>query len=90
MFCFFVGLYENLKKMGYKYMYFNVIFEMLIIWILMFVIIIFVYELFKCLFNFYSMGNLRWRMLILFLLDIYFNYYLYWFYFNYINDGFYV
>lgn len=84
-----LGLYESLGKIGYKYIYFNVIFDMLIIWIMMFGIIIVVYEFFKCLFNFYSVGNLRWRMLFLFILDIYLNYFLYWVYFNYMNDGFY-
>eukprot|EP00105_Crassostrea_gigas_P015636 XP_011432699.1 PREDICTED: uncharacterized protein LOC105331992 [Crassostrea gigas] len=83
------GSYENPRKTGYKHMYFNATFEMLIIWILTLVTIILAYESFKRLLNLYSTGNLRWRMLILFLLDIYPNYYSYWSYFNYTNDGFY-
>lgn len=88
-FCFLVGSYENPGKTGYKHMYFNATFEMSIIWILTLVTIILAYESFKRLLNLFSTGNLRWRMLILFLLDIYPNYYSYWSYFNYTNDGFY-
>lgn len=89
LYFFLVGSYENPRKTGYKHMYFNATFEMLIIWILTLVTIILAYESFKRLLNLYSTGNLRWRMLILFLLDIYPNYYSYWSYFNYTNDGFY-
>ena len=84
-----VGSYERPGKTGYKHIYFNATLETLIIWTLTLFTIIIAYEAFKRLFNLYSAGNVRWRMLVLFVLDIYPNYYSYWTYFNYTNDGFY-
>ncbi|XP_062571178.1 uncharacterized protein LOC134233208 [Saccostrea cucullata] len=83
------GSYERPGKTGYKHMYFNATFEMLVIWIITLVTIILSYESFKLLINLYSNRNLRWRMLLLFILDIHPNYYSFWSYFNYTNDGFY-
>lgn len=83
------GSYESPGKTGYKHIYFNATFDTLIIWIMTFGTIIVAYEAFKRLLNLYSAGNLRWRMLLLFILDIYPNYFSYWVYFNYTNDGFY-
>lgn len=83
------GSYESPGKTGYKHIYFNATFDTLIIWIMTFGTIIVAYESFKRLLNLYSAGNLRWRMLLLFILDIYPNYFSYWVYFNYTNDGFY-
>lgn len=84
-----LGSYESPGKTGYKHIYFNATFDTLIIWIMTFGTIIVAYEAFKRLLNLYSAGNLRWRMLLLFILDIYPNYFSYWVYFNYTNDGFY-
>ena len=83
-----VGSYERPGKTGYKHIYFNATLETLVIWTLTLFTIIIAYEAFKRLFNLYSAGNVRWRMLVLFVLDIYPNYYSYWSYFNYTNDGF--
>lgn len=62
---------------------------MLVIWALTLGCIIFSYEAFKRLYNLYHTGILRWRMLALFILDIYPNYYSFWMFINYTNDGFY-
>nr|XP_022308255.1 uncharacterized protein LOC111114263 [Crassostrea virginica] len=83
------GSYERPGKTGYKHIYFNATLETMVIWTLTLFTIIIAYEAFKRLFNLYSAGNVRWRMLVLFVLDIYPNYYSYWSYFNYTNDGFY-
>lgn len=64
-------------------------FEMFVIWVMILGCIIFFYEVFKCFYNFYYIGILRWRMLVFFILDIYLNYYLFWMFVNYMNDGFY-
>ncbi|XP_061180327.1 uncharacterized protein LOC133188862 [Saccostrea echinata] len=83
------GTYERPGKAGYKHMYFNATFEMIVIWIITLVTIILSYESFKHLINLYVNRNVRWRMLLLFILDIHPNYYSFWSYFNYMNDGFY-
>lgn len=62
---------------------------MLVIWLLTLGCILLSYETFKRLFDLYSSGRLRWSMLALFVSDIYPNYYSFWMYFNYINDGYY-
>ncbi|XP_048742425.1 uncharacterized protein LOC125655929 isoform X2 [Ostrea edulis] len=83
------GSYESQGKTGYKHVYFNATSEVLFIWILTLMTIIVSYECFKCLYKMCINRDIRWRMLLLFILDIYPNYYSYWSYFNYVNDHFY-
>lgn len=85
----FAGSYERQGKSTYKHVYFNATFEMLVVWLMTLGVIIVSYESFKHIHNIYCKKLIRWKMLFLFILDIYPNYYSYWVYVNYINDGYY-
>ncbi|XP_061180326.1 uncharacterized protein LOC133188861 [Saccostrea echinata] len=85
----FKGSYEQTHKTGYKHMYFNATPQMLVIWIMVLGSILVSYETLKHLWDLYQNRKLRWRMFILFVADVYPNYFSLWAYFNYINDGYY-
>lgn len=84
----FPGSYETPGSTTYKHIYFNVTRETLIIWTLTILFLILGYESFKRITTLWMKGRLRLIMLFLFLVNIYPNYFTWWVYFNYFNDGY--
>lgn len=89
VFVLFIGFYENLGVILYKYVYFNVIWQTFRIWIFIVVFILLVYESIKYLILLMRRRKLRISMFCLYLVNLYFYYYFWWFYFSYYNEDFY-
>lgn len=89
VFVLFIGFYENLGVILYKYVYFNVIWQTFRIWIFIVVFILLVYESIRYLILLMRRRKLRISMFCLYLVNLYFYYYFWWFYFSYYNEDFY-
>lgn len=84
-----LGSYENGGIVRYKHLYFNATFQTLVIWITLLASIIVAYETLSRLLGLFRKKKIRWRMFILFVANLYPNYFSLWSFFNYINDEFY-
>ena len=71
-------------------MYFNATINTFLIWFITVLAFIGAYEAIRYLARLFIQKNLRWSMLVLFVLDIYPHYYSWWAYVNYLNDEFYL
>lgn len=89
VFVLFIGFYENLGVILYKYVYFNVIWQTFRIWIFIVVFILLVYESIRYLILLMRRRKLRISMFCFYLVNLYFYYYFWWFYFSYYNEDFY-
>lgn len=87
--CILSGTYENGGIVRYKHLYFNATFQTLVIWITLLASIIVTYETLSRLLGLFRKKKIRWRMFILFVANLYPNYFSLWAFLNYINDGFY-
>ena len=85
----FTGTYERKQEPGYKHVYFNITSQTLAIWTLTILHILFANESIRYILRLIYKRNLRIRMFLLCIINIYPNYYSFWALFNYFNDDFY-
>ncbi|XP_050388965.1 uncharacterized protein LOC126807992 [Patella vulgata] len=84
------GSYEKPGNSSYKHLYFNATKETFKIWILTVLFVLMTYESIKYLYKLFRKGDVRMTMFVLYLANIYPNYYSWWDFLNYYNESFYL
>lgn len=86
---FITGEYENPGTTSYKHVYFNATWQTSRIWIFTVVFVLMAYESVKYIARLIRERAIRKPMLLLFVINLYPNYYSWWSYFSYYNEDFY-
>lgn len=83
------GAYENPGTTSYKHVYFNATWQTFRIWIVTVIFILMAYESAKYIARLIRERSIRKSMILLFVINLYPNYYAWWSYFSYYNEDFY-